>query len=160
LQFVPTSLAPIGDAYHVIDHLPKVSSGKFMFKTVIDAARSSFRDLLGSPFGVYGTLRLMRKEYKSFNEELDHSKDYVYADIGANVSVRQFGSRLWPRTYIQQLDISKYTQIVERLVIDTVLDYLVAEGVDVTAYRAAAQAIYNSGIFVAGNNQNSPLTQH
>jgi hypothetical protein len=160
LQFVPTSLAPIGDAYHVIDHLPKVSSGKFMLKTVIDAARSSFRDLLGSPFAVYGTLRLMRKEYKSFNEELDHSKDYVYADIGANVSVRQFGSRLWPRTYIQQLDVSKYTQIVERLVIDTVLDYLVAQGVDVTAYRAAAQAIYNSGIFVAGNNQNSPLTQH
>lgn len=160
LQFVPTSLAPIGDAYHVIDHLPKVSSGKFMFKTVIDAARNSFGDLLGSPFGVYRTLRLMWKEHESFNEELNHSKDYVYADIGANISVRQFGSRLWPRTYIQRLDVSKYTQIVERLVLDTVLDYLVAQGVDVTAYRAAAQAIYNSGIFVAGNNQNSPLTQH
>jgi hypothetical protein len=159
LQFVPTSLAPIGDAYHVIDHMPKVSSGKFLFKTVLDAAHSSFRDFLGSPLSVYRTLRLMRKENKSFNEELSHSKDYVYADIGANISVRQFGSRLWPRTYIQELDVSKYTQIVERLVLDTSLDFLVANGVDVAAYRAAAQAIYNSGIFVAGNNQNSPLTQ-
>jgi hypothetical protein len=109
---------------------------------------------------VYRTLRLMRREHKSFHEELNHSKDYLYADIGAKISVRQFGSRLWPRTYIQQLDVSKYTQIVERLVLDTVLDYLVAEGVDVTAYRATAQAIYNSGVFVAGNNENSPITQH
>jgi hypothetical protein len=159
LQFVPTSLAPIGDAYHVIDHMPRVSSGKFLFKTVLDAAHSSFRDFLGSPLSVYRTLRLMRKEHKSFNEELSHSKDYVHADIGANISVRQFASRLWPRTYIQELDVSKYTQIVERLVLDTSLDFLVANGVDVAAYRAAAQAIYNSGIFVAGNNQNSPLTQ-
>ena len=52
--------------------------------------------------------------------------------------------------------MSKYTQIVERLVLDTVLDFLVANGVDATAYRAAAQAIYNSGIFVAGNNQQQP----
>jgi hypothetical protein len=91
-------------------------------------------------------------------EEVDHSRDYVYADIGANISVRQFGSRLSPRTYIQQLDVSKYTQIVERLVLDTVLDYLVAKGVDVAAYRAAAQAIYNSGVFVAGSNRNSDIT--
>jgi hypothetical protein len=160
LQFVPTSLAPVGDSYHVIDHLPKVSSGRFMFKTVTDAARGSFRDFLWSPLGVFQTLRLMHKEHRSFNQELNHSKDYVYADIGANISVRQFGSRLWPRTYIQQLDVSKYTQIVERLVLDTVLDYLVAQGVDVSAYRAAAQAIYNSGIFIAGNNENSPLTKH
>jgi hypothetical protein len=158
LQFVPTSLPPIGDAYHVIDHLPKVSSGKFLVKTVIDAAQSSFRDFLGSPLGVYRTLRLIRKENKSFNEEIHHSKDYVYADIGANISVRQFGSRLWPRTYIQQLDVSKYTRIVERLVLDTVLDFLVAKGVDVAAYRAAAQAIYNSGIIVGGNVRDSNLT--
>ena len=157
LQFVPTSLAPIGDAYHVIDHMPKVSSGKFLLKTVLDAGRTSFRDFLGSPLSLLRTLMLMYKEHRAFNEELDHSKDYVYADIGANISVRQFGSRLTPRTYIQELDVSKYTQIVERLVLETVLDYLVAKGVDVTAYRAAAQAIYNSGIIVGGNVRNSDL---
>jgi len=158
LQFVPTYLAPIGDLYHVIDHMPKVSSSKFLFKTALDAARTSFRDFLGSPLHVFQTLLLMHREHKSFNEELEHSKDYVYADIGANMSVRQYGSRLTPRTYIQELDVAKYTQIVERLVLDTVLDYLVAKGVDVTAYRAAAQAIYNSGIIVGGSVRNSDLS--
>jgi hypothetical protein len=158
LQFVPTSLPPIGDYYHVIDHLPKITSSKFLFKAVIDTARNAFRDLIGAPFGLYRTLRLMWHEQKSFNAELTHSKDFVYADIGARISVRQFGARLWPRTYIQQLDVAKYTQIVERLVLETALDFLVAKGVDTSAYRAAAQAIYNSGVIVGGNVRNSNLT--
>ncbi len=160
LQFVPTSLAPIADYYHMIDHLPRASSSKFLTKVVADTARSAFLDILGAPLGVYRTLRLMRRENQSFNKELTYAQDYVYADVGARISVRQFGARLWPRTYVQQLDVSKYTQIVERLVIETVLDFLVAKGVDASAYRAAAQAIYNSGIIVAGNNQNSPITQN
>jgi hypothetical protein len=160
LQFVPTSLAPIGDPYHVIDHMPRVSSGRFMFKTTLDAARGSFRGLLGSPLSLIWTLWLMYKEYRSFSAGLKHPQDYVYADIGAKISVRQFASRLWPRTYIQQLDVSKYTQIVERLVLDAVLDFLVAKRVDVTAYRAAAQAIYNSGTIVGGDVRNSNLTSN
>jgi hypothetical protein len=157
LQFVPTSLPPIEDYYHVIDHLPKITSSKFLFKVAIDTARNAFRDLIGAPFGLYRTLRLIWQERKSFNEELTHAKDFVYADIGARISIRQSGARLWPRTYIQQLDVAKYTQIAERLVLDTALDFLVAKGVDTTAYRAAAQAIYNSGIIVGGNVRNSNL---
>ena len=87
LQFVPTSLAPIGDYYHIIDHLPKVTSGKFGAKVVVDATRSAFGDLLASPPRVLQTLRLMRQEHKAFTGELDHSKDFVYADIGARISV-------------------------------------------------------------------------
>jgi hypothetical protein len=158
LQFVPTSLAPIQDRYHVIDHLPKVSSGKFLGKVVLETARSAFRDLISAPFGVYGTLRLMHRERRSFEEEVTDSKDFVHADIGARISVRQFGARLFPRTYIQELDVAKYTQIVERLVLETVLDFLVAKGVDTAAYRAAAQAIYNSGVIVGGNVRNSTVT--
>jgi hypothetical protein len=158
LQFVPTSLAPIGDYYHIIDHLPKVTSGKFAAKVVVDSARGAFPDLLGSPLRLYRTLRLMWQEHKAFTGELDHSRDFVYADIGARISIRQLGARLTPRTYIQQLDVAKYTQIVERLVLETVLDFLVAKGVDTTTYRAAAQAIYNSGIIVGGDVRNSNLT--
>ena len=157
LQFVPTSLAPIGDYYHTIDYLPKTSSGKFLAKVVLDTARTSFRDLFGAFPRLFRTLAMMRRERKSFNKELTLSADYVHADIGARMSVRQFGARLWPRTYIQQLDVSKYTQIIERLVLETVLDFLVAKGVDTTAYRASAQAIYNSGIIVGGDVRNSGL---
>jgi hypothetical protein len=66
--------------------------------------------------------------------------------------VRELGARALPRTYIQRLDTNKYTQIIEKLVIETVLDFLVAKGVDTAAYRASAQAIYNNGVIVGGNN--------
>ena len=39
---------------------------------------------------------------------------------------------------------------MERLAIETVLDFLVAKGVDTAAYRASAQAISYSGVMVAG----------
>jgi hypothetical protein len=152
LQFVPAALAPIADYFHMIDQLPKISSGKFTAKVVLDAARTSFRDFLGAPYGMYRTLRLMRGERKSFREGLQNSRDFVYADIGANISVRELGARQSPRTYIQQLDVTKYTQIVERLVIETVLDFLVAKGADTSAYRASAQAIYSNSVFVSGSN--------
>ena len=152
LQFVPASLAPIFDDYRAIDRLPKITSSKFLVKVALDSASTAFRDLWHAPLGVLETWRQTRKERRSFAKELTHADDYVYADVGANISVRELGARALPRTYMQRLDTNKYTQIVERLVIETVLDFLVANGVDTAAYRATAQAIYNSGIIVAGNN--------
>lgn len=158
LQFVPTSLAPIYEAYHVIDLLPKLGSTKFAIRVVLSAARTSFADILGAPYRVYRTLKTMWKQMKAFNEELEASRDFVYADIGALTSVRQLGARAYPRTFIQELDVTKYTQIVERLVLDTVLDFLVEKGVDTNAYRQSAQMVYNSGVLVAGNIRNSTVS--
>jgi hypothetical protein len=158
LQFVPASLAPILDEFRVIDRLPKITSGKFLVKVVMDAASTAFRDIWHAPLGVAETWRQTRKERRSFAKELTHADDYVYADVGANISVRELGARTLPRTYIQRLDTNKYTQIIERLVIETALDFLVAKGVDTTAYRASAQAIYNSGVIVTGNNSGNVNT--
>jgi hypothetical protein len=154
LQFVPASLAPVLDQYRMIDRLPKITSGKFLMNVVMDAASTAFRDIVHAPLGVAETWRQTRGERRSFAEELTHADDYVYADVGANISVRELGARALPRTYIQRLDTNKYTQIIERLVIETVLDFLVAKGVDTAAYRASAQAVYNSGVIVAGNSGN------
>jgi hypothetical protein len=151
LEFVPAVLSPILQRYHVVDRLPKLTSGQFVLKVVLDAASSAFRDMLHAPAGVIGTLLRMLGERKSFNEEIEAARDYVYADVGAHISVRELGSALLPRTYIQRLDAAKYTQIIERLVTETVLDFLVAKGVDTTAYRARTQMILNSGTIIAGN---------
>jgi hypothetical protein len=152
LQFVPASLAPVLDRFRSIDRLPKVTSGKFLTKVVLEAAGSAWGDILRAPGGVVRAWRQMWRESRSFAEEHAHAEDYVYADLGARISVRELGAALLPRTYIQRLDTSKYTQIIERLVIETVLDFLIEKGVDTSAYRQSAQAVYNAGVIVAGNN--------
>jgi hypothetical protein len=146
LQFVPTALSPIDDYYHVIDTLPKLGTAKFGLRVALTAARGAFGDLLGAPYRTYRALRTMWKEWKDFNDEMARYRDYVFADIGAVTSVRQLGARPGPRTFVQELDQTKYTQIIERLVLDTVLDFLVEKNVNTDAYRSSAQMIYNTGI--------------
>jgi hypothetical protein len=148
---VPASLAPVSEDYHIIDRFPNPSSGKFALNVIVDVASTAFRAILGAPPSVWRTWRLMRKEHKQFRRETTFARDYAFADVGARLSVREFGSALRPRTFIQRLDASKYTQIIERLVIETVLDFLDSKDVDTTSYRARAEAIYNSSIVVAGN---------
>jgi hypothetical protein len=153
LQFVPTSLAPVDDSFSVVDRMPRPGSGEFLAMVVGDTARTAFFDIIDAPFNVYRTLWQMWTEFRAAETKVPAGREDAHTDIGARLSVRE----LHPRTYIQQLDVSKYTQILERLVLEAVLDFLDSEGVDTTAYRASAQAIYNSGVIVGGNVAGSTL---
>ena len=67
--------------------------------------------------------------------------------------MRDIGSAAAPRTFIQALDATKYTKIIERLITDTVFDFLDGKGVDTSAYKASASAIINNtGQLVMGDN--------
>lgn len=157
LQFVPTSLAPVDERFRVVDRMPRSGAGGFRGVSVAETVRTAFFDILDAPFSVGRTLWQMLTESRDPDAWLRVGGEDAQADIGARLSVRELGAQPHPRTYIQQLDVSKYTQILERLVLETVLDFLGSEGIDTTAYRASAQAIYNSGVIVGGNATNSTL---
>jgi hypothetical protein len=151
LQFVPRLLPPIYEQYHIVDRLPKVSSGEFMVKVILHAARTSFRDIIRAPFRVIGTVARMIAERWSYHSEAKSASDYVFADIGARISVREFGGSAEPRNHIQVLDTFKYVKIVQRLVLDTVLDFLKEKGVDTSAYQESASAIITNSYTIHGN---------
>jgi hypothetical protein len=99
-------------------------------------------------------------ERQSFREEAISASDYVFADVGSQISVREIRAAASPRTFIQKLDAAKYTKIVERLVTDTVFDFLVDKGVDTSAYQASASAVINNGVMIAGNNTGAVATHN
>ena len=151
LQFVTTVLPPIHHKYHVIDRLPKTSSGTFMTKVLLETATTMFGDLVGAPLWLYRTLRQIRREQRAFAAEASSSDDYLFGDVGARRSVRQVGAAARPHTYIQVLDAVKYTKIIERMLTDTVFDFLRAKGVDTSAYvSAVANIVNNSGVINYG----------
>lgn len=150
VQFVPKALAPIDFRFREIDRLPRSSSGRFAGKVLLDTLRGAFGAIITAPYNVYKALRLSFKEWRNFTREARADADYAYADVGARIGVRELGSQGASRTYIQNLDIDKYTHIVERLALETVLDYLMAKGADATAYRASAASIINSTV-ISGN---------
>ncbi|MGD0244826.1 MAG: zinc ribbon domain-containing protein [Streptosporangiaceae bacterium] len=151
LQFVPTLLPPIYQRYHIVDRLPSVTSGEFMVKVILNAASTSFKDIVRAPFGVLGTAWTAMTERRSYHSEARSASDYVFADIGARISVRETGGSAQARTYIQVLDTVKYTRVVQRLVLDTVLDFLTEKGVDTSTYQESASAIISNSYTIHGN---------
>lgn len=153
LEFVPAVLPPVLQQYHLIDRLPKVTSSRFITKVLVHVGSTAFRDMVWAPFGLIGTAWRIITERHSFQEEADAAKDNVFADVGARISVREIGSASSPRTFLQRLDAAKYTKIIERLVTDTVFDFLVDKGVDTSAYQESASAVinHNNNYNIAGN---------
>ena len=160
LEFVPVTMPPIQYQYHLVDRLPKMTSGRFMVKVLMHAASTSFRDIVGSPFRVIGMIWQTISERWHFRGEAASASDYIFADIGARISIRQFRAASGPRTFLQRLDAVKYTKIVERLVTDTVFDFLVDKGVDTSAYQDSANAIINNGVMISGDNTGAVATGH
>lgn len=157
LEYVPATLAPVARKYHIVDLLPKVTSGQFLFKVLLHTVRNAFGDLVHAPLGALGTLIRMYTEQKYFGNEAVASEEYLFGDVGARISVREEGAALAAHTYIQQLDAAKYTRITERLVGETVLDYLEAQGADTAAYRASMTTVINSGVVISGGTVTGPV---
>jgi hypothetical protein len=149
LQFIPKALTPIDSSFQTIDLYPISSSSRFAGKVLQHTLQDAFRDILTAPYKVYKALRLSYREWRSFTKEARADADFAVADVGARIGVRELGSQGRLQTYIEDFDIDKYTRIVERLVLETVLDYLGAKGADTAAYRAAAASIVNGDVYNA-----------
>lgn len=157
VEFISTVLPPVQRKYHVIDLLAKLSPGKFLTLVTTDAVKELFGSMIGAPFGVFGTLRLMVRESKSDEDEITSIDEYLNGDSGARISVRETAGARSPQTYIQELDAAKYTKIIERLLNDTVLDFLVSKGIDTAAYRASASIAINNGTVISGGSVNGTV---
>ena len=149
LEFVSTALPPVQHWYHIINLLSRMSHGNYLMMVIMDAARSFFSYMIKSPFRLVGTLRLMHRERKAAEAEITSITDYLQDNVGARFSVRELGSSKSMHTHIQDLDAVKYTKIIERLLTDTVLDFLVSKNVDVTAYRASVSVAINNGTVIS-----------
>jgi hypothetical protein len=117
----------------------------------------AFHDMIRSPRRACGTLLLMLSEQRSFEQEAASVDDDLFGDVGARISVRELGAARAPHTYIQTLDAEKYTKLAERLITDTVLDFLEAKGVNTSAYRASASSIINNGLMISGGSFAGPV---
>jgi hypothetical protein len=129
-----------------------------MTKVFLETATTMFANLAGAPFMLYRTLRQIRREQRAFAAEASSSDDYLFGDVGVRQSVRQIGAAARPHTHIQVLDVLKYTHIIERMLTDTVFDFLRAKGVDTSAYVRAVGNIVNNSSVINYGTVNGPVT--
>lgn len=145
LQFVRRALPPVHADYQVIDDLPSVS-------IILEALRSMPQAVISSLARLNRARRTRRSERRR-GRGFSSSHGSAYKNFGARISVREYGAADDFDTYLEILDIEKYIKITERLLLDTVLDFLAKKGVDTSAFAASAGAVINGNVSNVGTIQ-------
>ncbi|MGI8335874.1 hypothetical protein ACRYCC_38510 [Actinomadura scrupuli] len=159
-------LPPIQAAYHEVDRMPERISGR----KVAEIAGESFLVMIGEAIGAgitifFWPLRLFqlwqsRKSLDSVQEtEVDEAWDHPshrtdeIKDFGARQSIRELATSTKFHHFFQSVDATKYAKIVERRLLEIILDFLEEKNVDTGEYRARQAAILNYGIIQTGSGK-------
>ncbi|HEY3902550.1 MAG TPA: hypothetical protein VGM14_01420 [Streptosporangiaceae bacterium] len=151
VEFVAAVMPPVDPRYSFIDALPKLSQGAFAFRVVRHSLRQLFEDVFYSPGRLAKSLNTRLGHWRGYRAETNAPKQVAIGDLGALISVRELGAAPRLGTYIQELDVTKYTKLAERMITDTVLDFLADKGVDISAYAQSAGAVINNSGVIGKN---------
>ncbi|HEX4815781.1 MAG TPA: hypothetical protein VFV66_23805 [Nonomuraea sp.] len=153
-QFVVTVLPPALGPYHVVDRLPTMTGGRIAWEALKAMRLLLLRDVLAAPARVTRTIvQAVRQNMMT----PDPSKHIVYP-YGARHSIRELGASEDLQTYIQVLDVAKYTRMIEQRLTEAVLDFLEERDVDTGAYRLQAASVTMNTVAVgAGGTVSGPI---
>ncbi|MGI5166814.1 hypothetical protein ACQEU3_20920 [Spirillospora sp. CA-253888] len=150
-QFVTLALPPIRSEFRIVDTLPAWDTAALVRASVrIGWSEAGSAALLAVP-------RAVRAGWWWVSEQLglgalDPAALPLF-DYGAHFSLREVAAAPGFATYLQELDTTKYTRLVQQRINDALLDHLDREcGIDVSAYRAQAEQIMNQGVIITGGD--------
>jgi len=145
-------LPPLKAAYYELDKRVRV---RFAHDARVWLARA----IALAPFyvivAVFVTLRLVARPWNRFLERrrmrkevrLDPTHNY-----GAQASIRELGTvNMW-RTYFQRLDKEMHGKIVQQQLLDVLIEFLDAHGVDTSEIKDRGTHIQNNGVIVSGGS--------
>jgi hypothetical protein len=156
LQFVLTALPPIHPDYRVIDLWPSMSSGKFLGMTLYYSLKTLFKVIAYAPAEIGKSLLVGLREWRLEREALSTNGSSA-GDFGSLMSIRERGTDRKLGSYIRELDVEKYNKIFQRLLLETVQDYLAEKGVDVSAFEGSANSVINGDVITVGSVSGSGI---
>ncbi|MFI6514763.1 hypothetical protein ACIBF1_04290 [Spirillospora sp. NPDC050679] len=150
-QFVTLALPPIRADFRIVDTLPAWDTAALVRESVrVGWSEAGSAALLAVP-------RAVQAGWWWVSEQLGlgalNPAALPLYDYGAHFSLREVAAAPSFATYLQELDTTKYTRLVQQRVNDALLDHLDREcGIDVSAYRAQAEQIMNQGVIITGGD--------
>ncbi|WP_369391621.1 hypothetical protein AB5J72_31420 [Streptomyces sp. CG1] len=161
-EFYSYVLAPIQASFHLVDRLPAALNGRLLLRVAWHTLRSTpeaaLRPVLGRlrswlpgllPWR-WGKVRIHVLQPPDTSEfRLGRYADTVL-NRGALTSIREMATSDDFHVFFQETDTIKYTQIVERQLLQVIRDFLYEHNVDVAEHEARQTNILNS----YGNNNN------
>ncbi|TDD27092.1 hypothetical protein E1287_35270 [Actinomadura sp. KC06] len=148
--FAATVLPPVHPVFKVVDELPGWRGGKVLWKAIRIGLPSVFVAPLLAPSRLAAALWRIARETFTAETAPDPATEFVH-DYGSRISVRELAADADFQDFVQEIDVDKYTRLIERRVNEALLDYLGDEcGIDVSAYRTQAGVIMNEGVIMTG----------
>jgi hypothetical protein len=162
-------LQPIKPAYSAVDRLPEQLTEAILFRVAWHAIKSILMDLIRVLGVVLGALtaaiswaiglfgKKPRQQFRA-DDLARYADDLV--DYGAETSIRELVAMNGFRHFFQEIDAKKYITIVERRLMEIVLDFMEEHDVDTHDFRERQTAVLNYGIIHSGKgNVNNTGTQ-
>ncbi|MFI2202138.1 hypothetical protein ACH47Z_15470 [Streptomyces sp. NPDC020192] len=149
-EFYSYVLAPIQASFHLVDRLPAALNVRLLLRVAWHTLRSTPEAVLRP------VLNRLRRTRIRVLESPDTSEFRLgrYADTvrnrGAFTSIRELATSDDFHVFFQETDTIKYTQIVERQLLQVIRDFLLEHNVDLAEHEARQTNILNS----YGDNNN------
>lgn len=149
-------LTPLDYKYRAIDRMVPMEWQEIL-GTIIAGALVGPIMALASPFWVFGEIsrlfhEMTSQEDRHRREQIEKNPQYNY---GATTSLRQALSSGVYGHYFQKMDGDLYNKLFEREVLDSLIEFLDARGIDTSDLRERQTTILNTGVMVQGGDVNA-----
>ena len=139
-------LPPIREVFSVVDRLPDQLNGWILVRVAWHAVKRILFDLIGLIValgrGAYSLwMRIFGRRGEQFSaEDLARYAKGLY-DYGAETSIRELAAIPGYRHFFQEVDAKKYDTIIERRLMEIVMDFMDDHHVDTGEYRERQSAV-------------------
>jgi hypothetical protein len=143
-------LPPLNDACHVIDRIHPSPSGRDNLRLLWESVLATPLLWARAPVAVAGSMTApLRYEWRArrLRRQVEENPDF---DYGATTTVRDQQKSADYRQYFQQLDRDLYVKVVERQLLDSLCNFLVAHHIDTAQVRQRGTTILNNGVMMTG----------
>jgi hypothetical protein len=150
LEVTTTLMAPCNERYRIVD-LEGGRGSRAWIRAFVIGLRETSSTITHAP----GRLVLASAEAIGLRNSRRGRRTRRRTDRGAQISVRQLGTKDELRNFTQSRDVLKFRRLIENRVYAHVLDFLDEHDVDTAEYRARSASVFNVGMI---NNGQATVT--
>ena len=111
--------------------------------------------LAWAPIATLGRIQTKLGRRGERRRQYDLIENDLLFDYGANKSLRELAAGKEWRVYFQKLDKEMHHKILQQQLLDSLVDFLDAHGVDTSEIRERTTHILNNGVIVSGGSINA-----
>lgn len=145
-------LPPLHAEYHKVD---EINAAPKLRRAINQIARASIKAPLLLVVSPLLTLRHILRPYRRWRQrrhlERVINRNLVF-DYGAKISIRESATSTEYRRYFQKLDKEMNFKVIERQILDSIVEFLDSKNIDTSDLQNRQQWILNEGVIVSGGS--------